>query len=232
MCYYCYCLAKVKELRLKNVLGYYFMAEDATFNFWNGINPLKDMHPSGNLNHRTDGWWTRPIGTEAALSARKLFEQKYKFDPSVQAIWQQFDRGLKENNETTGNASQVLTTADGWCVSDLYYVPSTGLDYYSGLMEIFFEANLFHEIAISKYLRSVPHEVLNSSQFDELYGPGGRDAWHTNYNAGLVMMHPMKLSLLGDVQQRKLFCDSVLVAFSRNLFYEDNENATSTRRTG
>ncbi|RCN35691.1 hypothetical protein ANCCAN_18452 [Ancylostoma caninum] len=71
-------------------------------------------------------------------------------------------------------------------------------------MEVFFEANLFHEIAISKYLRSVPHERLNRSQFDHLYGPGGRDAWHKNYNASLVMMHPIKLSFLGDVRQRKL----------------------------
>ncbi|KAL6737604.1 hypothetical protein Aduo_011231 [Ancylostoma duodenale] len=223
-----YCLAKVKELRLRNVLGYYVMADDATFNFWNGINPMKVMHPSGNLHNRTDGWWTRPVGMEAALAARKLFEQKYKFDPAVQATWQQFDKGLKENNETTGNASQVLTTADGWCVSDLYYVPSTGLDYYSGLMEIFFEAKLFHEIAISKYLRSVSHERLNRSQFDHLYGPGGRGAWYKNYNADLVMMHPIKLSFLGAVEQRKLFCNSVLVAFGQNLFGGENSNAISS----
>ncbi|EYC30953.1 hypothetical protein Y032_0004g1870 [Ancylostoma ceylanicum] len=222
-----YCLAKVKELRLTNVLGYYVMADDATFNFWNGIKPHRVMHPSGNLHHKADGWWNRPNGMEAALAARELFEQKYKFDPSVQAIWQQFERGLKLNNETTGNVSHVLTTADGWCVSDLYYIPSTGLDYYAGLMEVFFEANLFHEIAISKYLRSVPHERLNRSQFDHLYGPGGRSAWYKNYNGNLVMIHPIKLSFLGDVKQRKLFCDSVLVAFSQNLFGGDGNNATS-----
>ncbi|KHJ97956.1 hypothetical protein OESDEN_02061 [Oesophagostomum dentatum] len=54
-------------------------------------------------------------------------------------------------------ASQQLTKIDGWSVSDLYYIPTHLLDYHARLMEVFFEAELFHEIAISKYLHTVPH---------------------------------------------------------------------------
>ncbi|KAK6753890.1 hypothetical protein RB195_013087 [Necator americanus] len=124
---------------------------------------------------------------------------------------------LKEKNQTEGNASCILTTVDGWSVSDLYYIPSTGLSYHAGLMEIFFEAGLFHEIAIAKYLHSVPYLRFETSRYDYLYGKGGRNAWHKNYNDNLIMMHPIKLSLLHNFKERKLFCDTVVAAFFRNL---------------
>ncbi|KAK6753891.1 hypothetical protein RB195_013087 [Necator americanus] len=98
-----------------------------------------------------------------------------------------------------------------------YYIPSTGLSYHAGLMEIFFEAGLFHEIAIAKYLHSVPYLRFETSRYDYLYGKGGRNAWHKNYNDNLIMMHPIKLSLLHNFKERKLFCDTVVAAFFRNL---------------
>ncbi|RCN49765.1 hypothetical protein ANCCAN_04222 [Ancylostoma caninum] len=134
---------------------------------------------------------------------------------------------LKEKNGKATNASKNLTTADGWSVSDMYYIPAKGLDYHAGLMEVFFEAGLFHEIAIAKYLHSVPYTRFHNSRFDYLYGPGGRDAWHSNYHDNLVMMHPIKFSLFGDLTQRKLFCDSVLMAFRRNLMTIENSNLRS-----
>ncbi|EPB78425.1 hypothetical protein ANCCEY_02491 [Ancylostoma ceylanicum] len=113
-----YCLAKVKELRLRNVKG-----------------------------------------SEAAKKTVRLFEEVYKEDPKVQVTWKKFTKGFRSQNNTNSTASELLMRADGWTASDFYYIPSAGLDYYSELMEIFFQAGLFHEIAMSKYLYSVPHRT-------------------------------------------------------------------------
>ncbi|RCN49766.1 hypothetical protein ANCCAN_04223 [Ancylostoma caninum] len=89
-----YCMSKVKDLRLGNVLGYYVMADDTTFNFWHGVNPFLVMHPIGDRHRNRGIWWTAPVGMKAALTANKLFTEVYKFDPSVQTIWHQFERGV------------------------------------------------------------------------------------------------------------------------------------------
>ncbi|EYC01541.1 hypothetical protein Y032_0106g3748 [Ancylostoma ceylanicum] len=221
-----YCLAKVKEMKLGRVKGYFVMADDTTFNFWNGVNPELVMHPSGDTFHHSGVWWNRPSGFTAAVKTLELFEQTYKDDPSVQAIWRQYKKGLRKKNERR-NASHVLIDRDGWSVADLYYIPSSGLDYFAGLMEIFFEAGLFHEIAFTKYLHSVPYE---SARFDYLNGTGGRGAWHERYNADLMMMHPIKLSFFGNLTERRRLCDSVLKTFSDKLLTtttsDSNENST------
>lgn len=38
------------------------MADDTTFNFWNGINPFLTMHPSGDRHRNSGVWWTEPVG--------------------------------------------------------------------------------------------------------------------------------------------------------------------------
>ncbi|KAL6741045.1 hypothetical protein Aduo_014341 [Ancylostoma duodenale] len=208
-----YCLAKVKDMRLGHVRGYFVMADDTTFNFWNGVNPEVVMHPSGDTFHQDGVWWKKPSGYIAAVKSLALFEVTYKDDPTVQAVWRQFKKGLRKKNERR-DASDVLIDRDGWSVADLYYIPSSGLDYLAGLMEVFFEAGLFHEIVFSKYLHSVPYE---SARFDYLNGTGGRAAWHENYNADLIMMHPIKLSFFGNLTERKRFCDSVVKTFTDKL---------------
>ncbi|EYC01575.1 hypothetical protein Y032_0106g3764 [Ancylostoma ceylanicum] len=193
-----YCLAKVKELRLRNVKGYFVMADDTTFNFWNAINLDAVLHPIGHTHSNGEGWWDDPAGSEAAKKTVRLFEEVYKEDPKVQVTWKKFTKGFRSQNNTNSTASELLMRADGWTASDFYYIPSAGLDYYSELMEIFFQAGLFHEIAMSKYLYSVPHRTLENSKFLSLLFPKPRSAWYLNYTAELVMIHPIKLSLLGN----------------------------------
>ncbi|KAK6045627.1 hypothetical protein COOONC_16868 [Cooperia oncophora] len=84
-----------------------------------------------------------------------------------------------------------------------YYTPSTILDYYSALTEVFFEGRLFHEIAMKKFFLTVPTKHSSPDRFDHLYGKGGRGAWHDNYNANLFMIHPIKLSFLSNRRMRK-----------------------------
>ncbi|KIH51603.1 hypothetical protein ANCDUO_18310 [Ancylostoma duodenale] len=40
-----YCLAKVKELRLRNVEGYFFTADDAIFHFWHVLDLSEILFP-------------------------------------------------------------------------------------------------------------------------------------------------------------------------------------------
>ncbi|RCN48268.1 hypothetical protein ANCCAN_05683 [Ancylostoma caninum] len=135
------------------------MADDTTFNFWNEIDLNMVLHPVGHAHSIAEGWWTDPTGSEAAKEAVRLFEEVYTQNRKVRATWKKFAKRFKRLNKTNATASELLTRADGWTVSDFYYIPSSGIDYYSELMEIFFQAGLFHEIAISKYLYSVPHKT-------------------------------------------------------------------------
>ncbi|EYC02173.1 hypothetical protein Y032_0101g3345 [Ancylostoma ceylanicum] len=98
-------------------------------------------------------------GCDAVKRAVHLFEEKYKNEKAVQAVWDQYQDGISKRF-TEANASVQLGTEDGWIVSVLYYVPSSLLDYHASLMEIFFKAQVFHEIALSKYLYTVPTRGL------------------------------------------------------------------------
>ncbi|RCN48275.1 hypothetical protein ANCCAN_05690 [Ancylostoma caninum] len=57
-------------------------------------------------------------GYVAAVKSLALFEETYKYDPSVQTVWRHFKEGLRKKNETR-NASDVLLDRDGWSISDL-----------------------------------------------------------------------------------------------------------------
>ncbi|VDM84073.1 unnamed protein product [Strongylus vulgaris] len=91
-----YCLAKVKDLHLKNVLGYFVMADDTVFNFWNGINMQLPLHPTGYDFSSIRGWWiTGDIpGRNATVAAKELFTQVYKNITWVQTVWQQYQKGV------------------------------------------------------------------------------------------------------------------------------------------
>ncbi|EYC35036.1 hypothetical protein Y032_1178g3734 [Ancylostoma ceylanicum] len=100
----------------------------------------------------------KTLGAKALKKAVHLFEEKYRNDTAVQAVWDQYQDGIS-NKMIEANASVQLKAQDGWAVSDMYYVPSSLLEFHAGLMEIFFEARLFHEIAVSKFLYTVPHRL-------------------------------------------------------------------------
>ncbi|KAL6728497.1 hypothetical protein Aduo_010267 [Ancylostoma duodenale] len=212
-----YCLAKVKDLRLGNLQGYFMTSDDNTFNFWHEINLNTTMHPSGTKDENINGtWWPTDIGGGAVKRAVYLFEEKYKNDTDVQAVWDQYQDGISKKM-IEANASSHLRAQDGWAISDMYYVPSSLLDYHAGLMEIFFEARLFHEIAVSKYLYTVPHQLLRESEYRYLWYPDDRSKWDDIYNEYLVVLHPIKISHSEDVTFRKRFCRSVLKTFWSNL---------------
>ncbi|WKX98959.1 hypothetical protein Q1695_014101 [Nippostrongylus brasiliensis] len=216
-----YCLAKMRDLRLQNVKGYFIMADDTVFNFWNKVDLSISLHPSG-LYHFNPApwfnWWDTDYGEVAARRAVHLFEEKYKNNNKVQEHWTRFGEGFRQLSSSNMSAADALLERYGWAVSDFFYIPSETLDYYSTIMEVFFESSLFHEIAMRKFLGSVPHNTLAPDTYDYLYRKNGRDFWHPHYNDSLIMMHPIKLSQLTSRTIRRQFCDVVVSAFKRNLF--------------
>ncbi|EPB71893.1 hypothetical protein ANCCEY_09018 [Ancylostoma ceylanicum] len=86
--------------------GYFMMADDSTFNFWHKIDLTTTMHPSGGNYTNTnltgiwwptnfDGWFSTPCnsGCDAVKRAVHLFEEKYKNEKAVQAVWDQYQDG-------------------------------------------------------------------------------------------------------------------------------------------
>ncbi|RCN38838.1 hypothetical protein ANCCAN_15245 [Ancylostoma caninum] len=60
-----YCLAKVKELRLRNVEGYFFTADDAIFHFWHALDLSEILFPVWVNQHRTPSiWWPSRYGSK------------------------------------------------------------------------------------------------------------------------------------------------------------------------
>ncbi|ETN73373.1 hypothetical protein NECAME_13553 [Necator americanus] len=115
-----YCLSKVKDLQIQNVLGYFVMADDTTFNLWHRVDLNTTVHSIGIRPKNASGpWWPSESGMVAVKRAKSLFEEKYKNDAAVQAVWKQYGDGLASNMKTGMTASEHLTTKDGWSMSDL-----------------------------------------------------------------------------------------------------------------
>ncbi|KHJ97957.1 hypothetical protein OESDEN_02062 [Oesophagostomum dentatum] len=87
-----YCLAKVKDLRLENVDGYFVNADDNVFNFWRELDLNKTMHSLGihDKKNVTGPWWRRPVGMKAAEKAVKIFEERYYSDDQIQQTWNEY----------------------------------------------------------------------------------------------------------------------------------------------
>ncbi|KAK6744645.1 hypothetical protein RB195_011395 [Necator americanus] len=201
----------------KKAPGFFVMSDDATFNFWHTLNLRNVMHPTGiTYQDYTGMWWPSPYGKPAVELAVMLIIDKYRNDLSVQKMWKKYQEGLLANGFIR-SAHRQLTEVDGWCMSDLYYVPATELHYFSELMIIFFEARLFHEIAISKFLYTVKHYRLDPSEYKYLWEQE-REKWAELYSEDLVLLHPIKFSLFVDLDQRSQFCNTVVRTFKKALF--------------
>ncbi|KAL6726179.1 hypothetical protein Aduo_008180 [Ancylostoma duodenale] len=211
------CLMKAKYLHVDSVEGFFVMSDDATFNFWHTLNLRNVMHPTG-ITYRefTGMWWPSPYGKPAVERALMLITDKYRDDVSVKKMWKTYQDGLIANGFLR-SAHRQLIEVDGWCMSDLFYVPTTQLQYFSELMIIFYEAEVFHEIAISKFLYTVPHTRLSPSEYKYLWEED-RNRWAELYDENLVLLHPIKFSQFVDLDQRNRFCNTVVRTFKKALF--------------
>ncbi|KAL6728343.1 hypothetical protein Aduo_010123 [Ancylostoma duodenale] len=207
-----YCLAKVKELRLRNVEGYFFTADDAIFHFWHVLDLSEILFPVWVNEYRTPSiWWPSEYGKEAAERAVRLFTTKYKHNKKINKVLACYQEGLIANDHNEA-ASSHIASDNGRTLSDFFYVPEKRMAYLAEAIEIFFEAGLFVELAMNKLLQTVPHNRLSRELF-EYIPQHSRHRWTEFYSSDKVMVHPIKINEYADVRKRKKFCETVVHVF-------------------
>ncbi|VDL65792.1 unnamed protein product [Nippostrongylus brasiliensis] len=92
------CLSLVRDIRLRNVKGYFMLADDAIFNFWNELQ-LDEMLFTAwvkcFVEQLNSYWWKTAAGKPSAKRVHKLFTEKYKRDTKVQRIWSCYKEGVR-----------------------------------------------------------------------------------------------------------------------------------------
>ncbi|EYC35082.1 hypothetical protein Y032_1154g3707 [Ancylostoma ceylanicum] len=152
-----YCLAKVKELRLRNVEGYFFTADDAIFHFWHRLDLNEILFPVWVNEYRVPTiWWPSRYGRRAAKRAVRLLATKYKHHKKVNKVLSCYQEGLIANGHEEEAISHIAND-NGRTLSDFFYVPDKRMAYLAEAIEVFFEAGLFVELAMNKLLQTVPH---------------------------------------------------------------------------
>ncbi|CAO4378005.1 unnamed protein product [Caenorhabditis nigoni] len=213
-----HCLTLVQEMGLNNVRGYFFMADDAIFNFWNPINFDFVHHLTGDSYENSTNWWQTEYGLESAKNILRSIQNTN--DPKILETWKQFENGLKVNGFLKSNETVIneMLSSRGRSVSDFFYIPSSAISYYSRLMRIFYEHKLFLEIAVNTFLKSVHHEISLPHQYRYLWTTD-RGQWDQIYSENLIAIHPVKMSgfrIPGD--SRRKYCNSVLKTWSHVVF--------------
>ncbi|WKX97015.1 hypothetical protein Q1695_013010 [Nippostrongylus brasiliensis] len=198
------CISTVKDLRLRNVKGYFMTADDTIFHFWQKLQLDEILYPRWVIFPRKpSAWWGTEFGESSALRARQLFTQKYKNDYKVQKTWACYKEGLRANGYTDDPALHVETD-NGWTLSDFFFVPQKRLEYLADVADVFYEARLFLELAMNKILYTVPFRKLHWNNFTYI-PPFERHRWLEYYRPDQVMIHPIKISAFADRNKRNLF---------------------------
>ncbi|CAJ0596577.1 unnamed protein product [Cylicocyclus nassatus] len=212
-----YCLAKVRDLKLRNVRGYFIIADDAIFHFWHKLDLEEILYPIWVIEKRyPSAWWMTKYGFKAAQRTKSLFTRKYREDARVRHLWKCYEEGLLAEGHAEDAASHVGND-NGWTLSDFFYVPQKRIDYLAEALEIFYEADLFVELTMQKLLHTVPHNRMSPSTF--AYVPlFERAHWQKYYRSDLVMIHPLKLNYFADLDNRTRFCETVVQSYGSALF--------------
>ncbi|WKY02076.1 hypothetical protein Q1695_015804 [Nippostrongylus brasiliensis] len=211
-----YCLAKVKELRLRNVTGYFITADDLIFHVWTEIDLSTTFHPLGIKNvNKGRKWYHTNGGYRALRYTEVLFEEKYKHKQCVQQLLRKYETRVSPPF-LKKDAMNYIVEDSGYSTSDLFYVPVSEIDYFSDLMEIFFEAGVFVGIAVNRFLASVPFNMSHRKAVQFLWHHDRVD-WTKWYHRDLVLLHPIKPSTLVDVRNRHRFCSTVVRTFKEVL---------------
>eukprot|EP00081_Caenorhabditis_elegans_P013959 NP_493110.2 Uncharacterized protein CELE_F56H6.9 [Caenorhabditis elegans] len=214
-----HCVTLVKELRLNNVQGYFLMSDDAVFNIWQRIDYARVHHIHGS-NNLYNSWYNHTqYGAKAAKRVLEIV--KTTNDTEIKTTWQKFDDGLRKydyHNLTEGAEAQMLNHL-GKSVSDFYYIPTSEIEYYANLMRIFYQANLFLEIAMNRFIRSVDHQISLQGACSYLWVEEDRQHWPDFYNQDLVALHPVKPSLFKTAgEDRKTYCATVIQTWADIVF--------------
>ncbi|EYB94035.1 hypothetical protein Y032_0176g542 [Ancylostoma ceylanicum] len=212
-----YCLAKIRELRLRNIRGYFISADDAIFHFWQHMFDFDEIqYPVWVIKQRyPSAWWLTPYGYKAARRAERLFREMHQKNKKIKELWSCYQKGLLAQGHTEDAASHIRDD-NGWTLSDFFYVPQKRLAYLAEAAEVFFKGDLFVELTMNKLLQTVPHNRIPQEKF--AYVPKTlRYQWREYYRPDLIMIHPIKLNYFADFTNRTVFCETVVRSFKRAL---------------
>ncbi|CAD6197337.1 unnamed protein product [Caenorhabditis auriculariae] len=204
------CAQKIRELQLQNVRGYYMMSDDVVFNHWQSINYQSVVHTVGAYAQDPENrWWAeefKNISSDALASTAEFMTTSEH--PEVVQTWNTFNDGVKRKGFKDG--SEALYTQYVGSISDFMYIPTSMLNYFGDLMEVFFENYLFLEIAVDKFLRSVDYETPPVTRLSYLWAED-RDIWPNFYNSSFLSFHPMKYGYSRfNLTERYRYCEHVL----------------------
>ncbi|WKX97021.1 hypothetical protein Q1695_013010 [Nippostrongylus brasiliensis] len=200
------CLSLVRDIRLRNVKGYFMLADDAIFNFWNELQ-LDEMLFTAwvkcFVEQLNSYWWKTAAGKPSAKRAHKLFTEKYKHDTKVQSVWSCYKEGLRVNG--FGDRADVHIRLDtAWKMSDFYFVPEKRMEYVTRVLDVFHEALLFQEIAMNKLLHSMAFRWLKDGSYKYLW-KRQRLRWFEYYHDRLTFLHPIKISAFNQTYERMVY---------------------------
>ncbi|PAV91166.1 hypothetical protein WR25_10977 [Diploscapter pachys] len=193
------CMLKAYELGLRNIKGYFAVADDAMLNFWQPINLDMVFHQWGtkNVAFGPGPWWARAVGVPAMKNAIDMVKDKRNCSKTCQNTVEEYRQRLlkrkiiKENETAITEMEKFLN----WTVSDVYYIPTQEMPFFTGLMKIFYRNELFLEIALHKYLRATKHQTaINPWKVSPTGGNERRLALSNNYNENVPFFHAIKFS--------------------------------------
>ncbi|CAJ0597836.1 unnamed protein product [Cylicocyclus nassatus] len=118
--------------------------------------------------------------------------------------------------QNTTDALGYIVARNGYAASDFFYIPTTQIDFFADLMQIFFEAGVFKGIAVLKFLAAVEHIVPPRTKV-KLIPRRNLSDFSYFYHRDLIMLHPLKQSYLRDASFKQRYCTSVIRTFREML---------------
>ncbi|KHJ89416.1 hypothetical protein OESDEN_10761 [Oesophagostomum dentatum] len=142
-------------------------------------------------------------------TAYKLITEKYGDDEDVQQMWTEYQQGLSTHNGHV-SASKHIQVDVGYADSMFIYIPSDKITYFSRLVQIFDEAKIPEGFAVSKFLDTIEVEWL-PPMTNPLTNNGKVDT------RKLLAANPTRYTHHTELEERKLFCTTIVTTFRRVL---------------
>ncbi|PAV80864.1 hypothetical protein WR25_07398 [Diploscapter pachys] len=219
------CMIRAYELRLRNINGYFVVADDAMLSFWQPFNLDMVFHQWGTeLAAKGRGWWKGQWGAQRMKNILERLKNESYYEIYKDTLEEYRKRLLARNliNEDE-NAITEFQKMQNWTCSDVYYVPSSDMPFFTNLMRLFYQNELFVELSLHKYLRVVDHQIAINGR--ELGAQNGarRFALTKYYSENSTFMHAIKLSgVIKRMDTRYTYCDRIIKAYHRVLFLNSN----------
>ncbi|PAV87127.1 hypothetical protein WR25_10657 isoform C [Diploscapter pachys] len=221
------CMIKAYELRLRNIKGHFAVADDAILNFWQPIKLDMVFHQRGTklANIGKGPWWNSALGEEAMKNTISMLKDKDN-GKTYQKLIEEYQRRLLQRKMISESETVFteLQRMKNWTISDVYYIPKREMPFYVDLMKIFYKNEIFIEISLQKYLRTVKHQIaINAYKLGPIPENTRRIGLNKYYNESMVFMHAIKLSgVIEKMDQRYMYCNTVIKAYHKVLFLHGN----------